>query len=109
MNLVVHLTLNVMVTVALFVEGDELPKNPGTEMTPLCQDQAPLTVLSPTIVAVGLSEGDPPKTLVFPALCIARTIFLRFFDHFANAAGIYCVVIIVGSVSRLANPRVNLP
>ena len=34
----------------------------------------------------------PQKPLGFPALCIARTIFSRFFDHVANLAGIYCVV-----------------
>ena len=43
-----------MVAGALFGSTDRAkevnsPKNPGTERTPLCQDQAPFLVLSPTI------------------------------------------------------------
>ncbi len=35
--------------------------------------------------------------------------FLRFFDHRANAAGIYCVVMAVDSILRLQVPEVTLP
>jgi hypothetical protein len=44
-----------------------------------------------------LQEAIPQKHPVFALLCIAKRFFLRFFDHSANTAGIYCVVIIVGT------------
>ena len=40
----------------------------------------------------------PQEPLGFPALCIARTISSRFFDHLANLAGISCVAVGVDSL-----------
>src|SRR5208337_1689971 len=47
-------------------------------------------------------KAFPQKLPIFPAFCLAKTFFSRFFSHSANIAGICCVVIIVGFPPRLS-------
>src|SRR5208337_2672132 len=49
-----------------------------------------------------LRKAFPQKLPIFPAFCLAKTFFSRFFSHSANIAGICCVVIIVGFPPRLS-------
>ena len=46
---------------------------------------------------MGLENAIPQKHSVFAEFCSEEWFFLRFFDQFTSVAGIYCVVIVVGT------------
>src|SRR5262245_28615552 len=58
-------------------------------------------VLYSSRVPTLLWKTFPQKGPVFPAFCLPRTFFSRFFPHAVNASGICCVVSGVGSPPRL--------
>src|SRR5271157_1418439 len=60
-------------------------------------------VLRSSRVPTLLRKAFPQKLPIFPAFCLAKTFFSRFFSHSANIAGICCVVIIMGFPPRLSN------
>jgi hypothetical protein len=65
-------------------------------LLPICEPLALHAGAAPIGCSDGFFGPFPQKPPGFPVLCIARTIFSRFFDHRASIAGIYCVVDDVG-------------